>query len=113
MLVFILGVSVLAYLKYIPTEIKSVPYYDSVGHFILFGMLGFLAEMAFRGLKKKIFWMQLPVGSTLVVAYALLDESLQYYSANRTFDLHDLACGLAGILFFYFVSRYVLGKSKL
>lgn len=105
---FLLLVSVLAYLKLIPTEIKSVPYYDSVGHFMLFGMFAFAAEMASRGRKTKVFGMQLPIGATLVAIYAFIDESLQVFSTVRTFDLHDLAFGLAGITFFYFVSKKLL-----
>lgn len=109
--VFIVLVSALAYLKYIPTQVKSIPYYDSIGHFMLFGLLGFFAEMAFQGLKKKMFGITLPVGSILIASYAFIDESLQVFSPNRTFDLHDLALGLLGILFFYWISRMIL-KSK-
>lgn len=105
---FIVFVSALAYFKYIPTQVNSIPYYDSIGHFMLFGLLGFFAEMAFQGLKKKIFGITLPVGSILVASYAFIDESLQVFSPNRTFDLHDLVLGLFGILFFYWVSRCVL-----
>lgn len=105
---FLVLVSVLAYLRLIPTEIKSIPYYDSIGHFMLFGMFAFAAEMAFGGRKVSALGIPLSIGASLVALYAVVDESLQAFSAVRTFDLHDLGFGLFGVVVFYLLSRKLL-----
>lgn len=112
MILFLILVSGLAYFRLIPTEIKSIPYYDSIGHFALFGLFGFFAEMAFKGKKSKVFGMLLPTGVTITIAYACLDEALQITSASRTFDLHDLGFGVLGIICFYQISRQLNPKNK-
>lgn len=104
-MIFLISVSVLAYLKLVPTEIKAVPYYDSIGHFVLFGIFGFLVEMALRGKKYKLFRLFFPLGATLVALFATVDEILQIFSRNRTFDLHDLGFGLLGITMSYFLAK--------
>ena len=90
---FFLGITYLADIGSFPTHLKSVPYYDSIGHFLLFGIYAFLAQCAFKG--KKYF--HIPLGTTLVTLYAIADELLQKLSPNRTFDISDLLCGLLGI----------------
>lgn len=91
---FFLFVTILAHTKLIPIEIKSIPYYDSIGHFILFGIYAGLAYIAF-GKKKVLF---LPLGPVLVTLYAIIDELLQKLSPNRSYDLNDLFWGICGII---------------
>ncbi len=109
---FLVIVSGLAYLRLIPTEIKAVPYYDSIGHFALFGIFGFLVEMAFRGRKYELFSLYFPIGSILVALYATIDEILQTFSRNRAFDLHDLGFGLLGIIVAYWFSKKLLNRER-
>jgi hypothetical protein len=92
------GASVLAYFLLIPTQLKSIPYYDSIGHFMLFGILAFSLDQALKGRMIRIMGVTLPIGSTIIAVYAIIDESLQYYSTVRTFDPRDLACSLLGIM---------------
>ncbi len=97
--------SVLAYLRLIPKVIKDIPHYDSIGHFMLFGMLAFALDHALAHRTSKFVRRDLPLGSMLVAVYATLDESAQYYSSARTFDLGDLSFSLLGILTFYLLGR--------
>ena len=101
MLVFIVWVSHQATLgnKNIFMEIvRATPYGDKVGHFVLFGMLSALAIGAskFRGSMfygRKIYW-----AAIAVTLYALIDETIQYFSPIRTLDLYDLFAGLLGVI---------------
>lgn len=104
---FLLGVSFLAYLKLIPTEIKAIPFYDSIGHFVLFGMLGLIAHYAFNQKRVTVFRLAIPLGPLLAVTYACIDESLQIFSSNRTFDLGDLFFGILGIILFTTGASYM------
>jgi uncharacterized membrane protein YoaT (DUF817 family) len=97
---FLLAVSFLAYNRLIPHEIKAIPFYDSIGHFLLFGLLGLIAHYAFNRKRVPVFGRVIPLGPTLAIAYAFIDESLQVLSHNRTFDLGDLFFGLLGIFVF-------------
>ena len=104
---FLLVVSFLAYNKLIPTEIKMVPHYDSIGHFVLFGCLGLVAHYAFNPKRVSLFGTLVPLGPLLAILYALVDESLQVFSDNRTFDLGDLFFGVAGIVFFVTLAWFI------
>ena len=97
--------TVLAYVRLIPKAIKDVPHYDSIGHFMLFGFLAFTLDRALAHRTTKFVRCDFPLGSMLVAVYATLDESAQYYSSARTFDLGDLTASLSGIVVFYFVGR--------
>lgn len=95
---FMIGVTILADNNLIPKGIKAIPYYDSVGHFLLFGMLGLIAHYAFNRKRVPVFGRVVPLGPTLAICYAFFDETLQEYSKNRTFDLSDIFFGVLGIL---------------
>jgi hypothetical protein len=103
--------SVLAYVGLIPTQLKSIPYYDSNGHFMLFGILAFSLDRALKGRTTRVMGVTLPIGSTVIALYAIIDESLQYYSTARTFDLSDLACSLLGIMTFHVASKCFVENS--
>lgn len=90
----ILIINFLAYNNLLPRDLKAIPYYDSIGHFVLFGIYAFLAQIAFKG--KKFF--HIPIGSGLIALYATLDEFIQKFSPNRSFYLWDLFFSLLGIL---------------
>lgn len=104
---FVTFVSFLAYHQLIPTEIKLIPFYDSIGHFVLFGTLGLIAHYSFNRKRILIFGRYLPIGPTIVIAYAFIDESLQVLSPNRSFDLIDLFWGVFGVLTFLVISRFL------
>jgi uncharacterized membrane protein YgdD (TMEM256/DUF423 family) len=97
--------SVLAYVGLIPTQLKSIPYYDSIGHFMLFGILAFSLDRALKGRRTRVMGMTLPIGSTVIAVYAIIDESLQYFSTVRTFNPSDLVCSLLGIVTFYTLGK--------
>ncbi len=109
---FIVVVSVLAYLQILPTQYKHIPYYDSIGHFMLFGILGYLVHIACNRKHVTLFGFALPVAPVLVICYAIVDEVLQIFSSVRTFDLHDLGFGILGIASFYIIDRLFVCKLK-
>lgn len=85
----------LAYVDKIPREIKAIPYYDLIGHFILFGLLAFLLQRTLEQRKKRtsILFTGLLIGS-----FAILEEFAQSMSFYRTFALTDLVLkGLPGV----------------
>jgi uncharacterized membrane protein YoaT (DUF817 family) len=91
----------------IPVKIKFIPFYDTLGHFILYGITAYLAH---RALERKIvsyLGLNIPLGSLIISCFALVEESLQLLSPYRTFSLLDLTANLCGIILFYWIDRKV------
>jgi len=94
---FIILVIVLAYTNLIPREIDRIPYYDELGHYILYGTWGFLCSKIFsKPLIRKKFFI-ITYGICIVLCIALIEEFFQLLSPVRTFSLVDLLLGVLGI----------------
>jgi VanZ family protein len=77
------------------------PYGDKVGHFVLYGILAFLLDLAlFRSVpaqSRKL----LAVKCGLILALLIgVEEFSQQFFSNRTFDLVDLTFSYLGVFFF-------------
>lgn len=78
---------------------------DKFAHFILFGLLSFILNMAL-GLKRVRLWrFRLYLGSLSVGIFVVIEELSQLFIATRTFDLNDLAADYAGIFVFAYITR--------
>lgn len=92
--------------------ITSHPGMDKLGHFFLIGMTAFLLNVAL-GLKQWKFlgryWL---LGGTLAAIGFTLEEFSQLWFPSRTFDLLDLTCDYAGILFFGWLARRVFSPKS-
>ena len=77
------------------------PFGDKVGHFILYGILAFLLNLAlFRSVPAQS-RSAIAVKCGLILALLIgLEEFSQQYFSNRTFDLVDLMFGYLGLIFF-------------
>ena len=85
--------------------VYEVPWGDKAGHFILYGILTLLLDLAlFRALPDQS-PKQLVVKCGLILALLIgLEEFSQQYFANRTFDLIDLTFSYLGVLLFSWVA---------
>ena len=80
---------------------KDLPYGDKAGHFILYGILTLLVDLALFGARPNQSRKWLTVTSGLILALLIgLEEFSQRYFANRTFSLKDLAASYLGVIFF-------------
>ncbi len=69
---------------------------DWVGHFVLYGLLTWLAVRAWPRRVRLAAW-RFPLAAGLVALAALLEELSQFWFPLRTPDWRDLAFGLLGI----------------
>jgi len=85
-------------------HIRSIAYGDKLAHFMLFGFLSFLLNLAFTTKRFEFgrFWVYR--GSLLVGTIALLEELTQHYIPTRAFEFHDLLADFCGIVFFAFLT---------
>jgi VanZ family protein len=95
------------------------PYGDKLGHFILYGILTFLIDLAlFRSSARKTSSPLHPseklpaVKAGLIVAFAItVEEFSQQYFSNRTFDLIDLIASYAGVVVFSWLALKIVGRN--
>ncbi|WP_421871742.1 VanZ family protein [Marinoscillum sp.] len=86
---------------------KTIKHGDKLGHFLLYGILSFLLNVALN--HRKISSIRVPIGSILVLAFALIEEFTQLAFASRTFDWVDMLCDVVGIGLFALITY---GKSQ-
>lgn len=101
--VVLLTIIGLAYLGILPVKLAAIPFYDTLGHFILLGTASYLGHKALEGQMIKV-WrcpLTLPLAPILVTIFAIVDESLQALSPLRTSSLSDMTANLVGIWVFY------------
>jgi len=80
---------------------NDLPYGDKAGHFILYGILTLLVDLALFGARPNQSRKWLAITSGLILALLIgLEEFSQRYFADRTFSLKDLAASYLGVIFF-------------
>ncbi len=97
-ILILLFISIAAYLRIIPNEIKQFPHYDTLLHFILLGFASYFAHQAFN---RKYIWKYIPLGPVIILLLAIAEESSQMFSDVRFFCFSDLLANISGIVFFY------------
>ena len=85
--------------------INQIPYGDKAGHFILYGILTLLVDLAlFRSLPNSDPKL-LAIKCGLLLALLIgLEEFSQRFFPSRTFDLVDLTFSYLGVIFFSWVA---------
>jgi len=102
-ILFIVGIIVLADLGElgILDVINNIPYGDKAGHFILYGILTLLVDLAFFRSRPNLNPSLLALRIALILALLIgLEEYSQRYFPSRTFDLVDLTLSYLGVIFF-------------
>ena len=106
--IFILLVIILAdagVLAHYVGFIYAFPFGDKAGHFILYGILTLLIDLAFFRARPDQSRRQLAVMCGLVLALLIgLEELSQQHFSSRTFDLVDLTFSCLGVIFFSWVA---------
>ncbi len=83
---------------------RQLPYGDKFGHFILFGLLTLLLNIALRFSHWRVGFINIQKGSVYVLVFALVEELSQYYFPSRTVDIDDVIADLIGVGVFTIIS---------
>ena len=101
---FILLIIVLAdagILRHYVGFVYEFPFGDKAGHFILYGILALLLNLALFRSRPDLSRRRIAVRCDLVLVLLIgLEEFSQQYFSSRTFDLVDLTFSYLGVLFF-------------
>ena len=95
--IFLLTIFILAYLGLIPNTLNGIPHYDSIGHFVLYGLWGFFFANAFNQTVTSFNRIKIQKGIFYIVPIAICEELLQSFSPIREFSYYDMMWGLLGI----------------
>ena len=85
-------------------QLRNLPYGDKAGHFLLYGGLTFLLNLALDNHRTKLFSRPVLSGSLLVGAFAVLEEFTQIALPTRNFELVDILFDLFGIITFSYLA---------
>ena len=105
--IFIISIIVLANLDmlHILGFINRIPYGDKIGHFILYGILTLLVDLAFIRSHQDISPSLVTVRVSFVLALLIgLEEYSQRFFESRTSDWVDLIFSYLGVGFFSWVA---------
>ncbi len=78
--------------------IKTIPFGDKIGHFILFGTLTFLCIILLKFRSFQFFRIKIYHRVLFVTVFVLIEELSQNYISTHTFDLIDLSADFLGII---------------
>jgi len=85
--------------------INRIPFGDKIGHFVLYGILTLLVDLALFCSLPLLNRRLLTLRVALILALLIgLEEFSQQYFPNRSFDLVDLAFSYLGVIFFSWVA---------
>lgn len=96
----------LAYLRLIPTRLNAIPFYDTIGHFVLLGIASYLGHWALRQRTVSIFTYPIALAPLLITGFTTVEEGLQRFSTDRTVSVSDWAASVLGIWCFYGIARW-------
>jgi len=92
---FFLVMLAVAYTGHLPvSEISEIPYFDKIGHLVLYCAPTYLGHRLCRGKHVKRL---IPVFPSLFALFTIAEELAQGLSPNRTLDAGDMLCSLIGI----------------
>ena len=88
-------------------HVRHLPFGDKAGHFILYGILAFLVNLAMQNKEVRLLGRAVLLGSLIVVVFAIAEEFTQIFLAKRSFVLIDICCDLLGIGLASYLARRI------
>jgi VanZ family protein len=88
---------VMAYHNALPPQLAYIPYYDKIGHLLIYGIAAYLGERWTRHRRFRLLGVQLPLFVSLFSLLVVGEELAQYFSPHRNLDPGDLAMDAIGI----------------
>lgn len=95
----------LAYTGNLPPQLAQIPFYDTIGHFVLYSLATYLGHRVLQQRRIHILAYHLPLWPLVFGLFTLTEEGLQSLSPNRTLSLVDLVASLIGVLFGYWLAE--------
>ncbi|MBR8829361.1 MAG: VanZ family protein [Gomphosphaeria aponina SAG 52.96 = DSM 107014] len=102
----ILGsIFIIAYTGNLPPELSKIPFHDTIGHFILYGIATYLGHQALKRRQLNLWGNILPFWPVIFGVFTITEECLQSFSPVRTFSFKDMIASILGLLFGYWLAE--------
>ncbi|PSB35606.1 hypothetical protein C7B82_00990 [Stenomitos frigidus ULC18] len=95
----------LAYTGNLPPQFSQIPYYDKIGHVVLYGVAAYLGHRVLGYRRVNLLTIAVPLFPLLFAIGTVTEELLQTFSPNRTLDAIDLIASFCGITLGYWLSE--------
>lgn len=92
-----LTIMALAYTNTLPTQLGRIPYYDKIGHCVLYAIAAYLGHRILRRRWVSPMGRSLPLFALAFSTFTVVEEWVQNLSPHRTLDLSDLFWSFVGI----------------
>lgn len=92
--------------------VRKMPMGDKIGHFLLFGILTYSANIISKFQTWWVWKLSFLKGSIYVFVFVLVDEFSQLFFTYRQFDVFDLIANFVGIAFFSYLSLLRRGRHE-
>lgn len=99
---------VLAYTGNLPSQLAVIPYYDKLGHVILYGLAAYLGHRLLHPFTLRLGRYRLPLWVLAFSGWTLAEEGAQFFAPTRSLDALDLVCSVLGILVGYWLAQHQL-----
>jgi hypothetical protein len=76
----------MAYRNALPPQLEYIPYYDKIGHVLIYGIAAYLGERWVRHRRFRLLGVRLPLFVTLFSLFVVAEELVQYFSPHRNLD---------------------------
>lgn len=90
--------------------VRTIPFGDKIGHFFLYGVLGFGTTIVFQLRGIRIGKITVPYGAIIIAVIAVVEELSQKLLSSRTYDIYDMIASLVGIILFSMIPLGRLSK---
>ena len=98
--------------QYLFKPVRSLPYGDKIGHFLLMGFFSFLLNLALNSKTVSAWKFNYLLGSLIVLTVVTLEEFSQIFIRGRSFDLTDLVADFLGIFLFGELARFICRRKS-
>lgn len=95
----------LAYTGNLPPQLDRIPFYDKIGHVVLYSIATYLGQRVFGDRRVRLGAIAVPLFPFLFAIGTVTEELLQAFSPNRTLDAVDLIASFLGIALGYWLAK--------
>lgn len=95
----------LAYTGNLPSQLSVIPYYDKVGHVILYGIASYLGHRLLHRFTLRLGRYRIPLWVLAFSGWTLVEEGGQFFAPTRSLDAMDLVCSGLGISIGYWLAK--------
>jgi VanZ family protein len=100
-----LGLLLLAYTGHLPQHLSQIPYYDKIGHVVLYCLATYLGHKVLGLRRINLVIGSVPLFPLLFGIFTIVEEGFQALSPYRTLDAIDLIASLVGVWLGYWFAE--------